>query len=72
MKVVRLKKGANDFALANLTLGQLLAIEHCMTIHQDFLSPVGKDVLQALQMQSLDKIEMFGDSNVEKIRPRSR
>jgi hypothetical protein len=30
MKLIRLKAGANDFCLANLTLGQIMAIRTCM------------------------------------------
>ena len=34
------------------------------------LSPVAFDVLQGLVNSSLDTIEQFGDSHLEKIRPR--
>jgi len=72
MKIVRLKKGTNDFALVNITIGQLMAIEHCLTTNKKFLGPVAKDVLQDLQMQDLDNVDQFGDSHIEKIRPRDR
>lgn len=64
MKLARLEKGSNNFALVGLTLGKLQAIQHALEIC--VLGPVGEDVLLGLKAMDLEKIECFGDSHTDK------
>ena len=62
MKLVRLKKVKNEFALVDLTLGKLLAIRYALE-DSSRLGPVGYDLLEELKAIDLEKIECFGDSH---------
>lgn len=73
MNIVRLKKGKNDFALANLTLGQIHNIRRAL----DNLAQTG-DVLAEESRDWIDhfhknnpNISPWGEDCVEKIRPKT-
>jgi hypothetical protein len=67
MKVVRLKKGQNDFALVNLTLSELRIIDRALIIcNYSLVSPM----LEVLKAAKLPAVQMFGDELVGKVRPK--
>ena len=66
MKLVRLENGKNDFALINLTVGKLLAFQHCLDIANKLteIGPVACEALKELQYMDLDNIDCFGNSHI--------
>lgn len=74
MKIVRLKKGQNDFAIGNLTLGKLECIREAFKVAENvgYLGPVGLEFKQELEyfFERNPSIECFGSDLVDKIKPR--
>jgi hypothetical protein len=64
MKLARLKKNHNDFALFNLTLGQILSIRNSLqriSLSDDMsLSPIANDVYVSLNNLKLDYLSPEG------------
>jgi hypothetical protein len=69
MKLIRLKKEKNDFAIANLTLGRVMAIRNALQSckNAEMLGPVGEDVLNDMVSWDIDNIIDFGDSHISKV-----
>jgi hypothetical protein len=72
MKVVRLKKGQNDFALANLTLNQLRAIERALEETGRIAGSASEAgvIHEKLEATKLQTVQIFGDELVGKVHPR--
>lgn len=77
MKVVRLKKGRNDFAIANLTLAQLRLLEYAITkLEETNLpgqtatgAPELQKIIDCFKVAKLPTLELFGEDLVLKVRP---
>jgi len=66
MKLVRLKKGENDFALANITLGKICAIKNALEASP--LTTLGKEVLDYLNSINVDTdVQSFGNELFGKV-----
>ena len=74
MKIVRLKKGQNDFAIGNLTLGKLDCIRNVFSKvnRVNALTPLEQEFMQELDyfFQKNPNVDCFGSDLVEKIKPR--
>jgi hypothetical protein len=68
MKLIRAKKGENNFSITGLTLGKAMAIQNALQACKDAqcLTPVGGDILDFLYNEKLDTIVDFGDSHLKK------
>ena len=68
MKLIRAKKGENNFAITGLTLGKVMAIQNALQSCKDTqcITPVGMDVLNFLVNEKLDDVVDFGDSHLKK------
>lgn len=70
MKLIRMEKDKNNFALVGMTLGKLMAIqrglgivsENCLV--QQLPNPVGDEVLGEMEGMKLDGIDCFGVTHV--------
>jgi hypothetical protein len=74
MKLVRLKRGRNDFAIANIALGKLLAIRQALeqAEKRNELGIVGQEALAEMRFWNLTAIDCFGDDLVNTIKPLPR
>jgi hypothetical protein len=69
MKLIRLAKGENDFALANLTLENLKLLHKMLRFGKEYgkLPPAGLELLSRMEGLEISEVTSFGESHIEPV-----